>query len=351
MAPKRSTISGRIQSRSSDKVIVRRERGKVAQRAFRQRQIDAIKSLREENQALRAAIVAIDDAANLYDPKVLNKTVETARQLVDVLEQQQATESAATQVIEKNKTAHEADVVDNVHISRNVEDYLPAAFSGNISRQTHHDHGSDIEGHLPSTSFDQQIRLTGAPLDIVPYLGAEAYTVAGQIHWVTLAYSYSAVKAMRHPNPPKEAYIYVTKIFGNVLRRISIEGILDILHGRLIYRKNGFMTGDEHSARDPSLGRALMLSAMDQCAPTPKWYYLTAFDVADRVRQDLGSGFAMFEATLSGNINDGRASVMRELMRELALKAVCFGDGARWDPDDITAAIRRWVAETSGFDY
>ncbi|ORY57595.1 uncharacterized protein BCR38DRAFT_502175 [Pseudomassariella vexata] len=49
---------------ADDEIKQRRERGKISQRAFRQRQIDTTRELREENGKLRAAIASISGAAS-----------------------------------------------------------------------------------------------------------------------------------------------------------------------------------------------------------------------------------------------------------------------------------------------
>ncbi|KAK3328221.1 hypothetical protein B0T19DRAFT_461632 [Cercophora scortea] len=58
----------------------RRERGRRAQRAFRQRQIDTIRELRDENQALKDAINEISRAATSGD-FALQRAIEKARRL------------------------------------------------------------------------------------------------------------------------------------------------------------------------------------------------------------------------------------------------------------------------------
>ncbi|KAJ9143810.1 hypothetical protein NKR23_g6276 [Pleurostoma richardsiae] len=59
----------------------RRERGRLAQRAFRQRQIETIRALREENQALRDAIDTVSQAAARGDDGALRAAIQSARRI------------------------------------------------------------------------------------------------------------------------------------------------------------------------------------------------------------------------------------------------------------------------------
>lgn len=323
---------------------IRRERGRLAQRAFRQRQIDTIRELRRENLALREAVSAICNAVP-RGRSTLDNAIRHAQQLID------AHPSEASPI------TSEADRIQfgaNSHSEQSIQH-----LTGHNGVENSHQHGPNEQSEPPlwvhpgvfpgnpPFDADRHITITGAPPDIIPYLGAAAYSVAGQIHWVTMAYSYSAIKALRSTNPPPEARGYATKIFGEVLRRVTVDGLFEILHGRLMYRRNGFMTGHEHPARDPSLGRALMLSVIEQCAPTPKWCYLTSFNVADRLSKLLGSEFTRFEETLSGKSSERRSGIMRKFMRELASAAFCYGDGPRWSPENVASIARQWLLETN----
>ncbi|KAK3685195.1 hypothetical protein B0T22DRAFT_517070 [Podospora appendiculata] len=75
----------------------RRERGRRAQRAFRQRQIDTIRELREENQALKDAINEISRAAAGSGDMALQRAIDNARRLAGNIDQQPAEENSASE--------------------------------------------------------------------------------------------------------------------------------------------------------------------------------------------------------------------------------------------------------------
>ncbi|KAK9781474.1 hypothetical protein SCAR479_01345 [Seiridium cardinale] len=320
---------------AADNAKTRRERGKLAQRAFRQRQIDTIGDLREENKRLRDAIVSICRAA-AADETTLGLAIRDARKVAHIEDGEEAL-GALAQPSEDHEARHSDLLAGGPHGFDFFDPYQAQPQRHNLPNM----------GNISSFDADCYLNITSAPEDIAPFLGSAAYSVAGQIHWVTLAYSYSVIKALRTATPSSDACRFASRIFGRVLRQISLEGLLAILHARLVYRKEGLLTGNDHPARDPRLAKALMLSIVDLCAPEPKRCFLSAFDVADRLRDELGAEFPVFEAVLCGKVTDYRSAIMRDIMRELASKAICYGDGPRWNPHDVVSVSRRWFSESN----
>ncbi|KAK6086639.1 hypothetical protein SCUP515_00205 [Seiridium cupressi] len=316
-----------------------------AKRAFRQRQIDTISDLREENKRLRDAIVSICRAA-AADETTLGLAISDARKVAHIEDSEEAL-GALAQPSEDHETRHSDLLVGGAH---GFGVYDPYHHLHPVVQAQPQRHNLPNMGNISSFDADRYLNITSAPEDIAPFLGSAAYSVAGQIHWVTLAYSYSVIKALRTATPSSDACRFASRIFGRVLRQISLEGLLAILHARLVYRKEGLMTGDDHPARDPRLAKAFMLSIVDMCAPEPKQSFLSAFDVADRLREELGAEFPVFEAVLCGKVTDYRSAIMRDIMRELASKAICYGDGPRWNPDDVISVSRRWFSESNALN-
>lgn len=274
-------------------------------------------SLRDETNKLKNAIITISQAAT-RDGTTLSQAIQSAQQLI-------ATEESETNAIQPDSRAYHDDT-SPVGI-----EYLPeddgndAELFRRITTVEHDEpqqNHSDTLGDFLSLHADRHITITSAPADIAPFLGAAAYSVAGQIHWVAMAYNYAAVKALRNADVSTEAYGQAARTFGPALRKISVDNLLGILQSRLVYRQNGVMTGVGHPARDPSLGKKLMMSLIKQSAPTPKKPYLTAFAVADRLRACLGSGFVDFEDILSSGSVDFRTPIMKATMKDLASKAI-----------------------------
>ncbi|KAH7040933.1 uncharacterized protein B0I36DRAFT_358161 [Microdochium trichocladiopsis] len=74
----RGSTSGATEP-ASDEISVRRERGKLAQRAFRQRQIDMIRILKDENAKLKDAISTISTAAYRSQRELKDAITEACR--------------------------------------------------------------------------------------------------------------------------------------------------------------------------------------------------------------------------------------------------------------------------------
>jgi hypothetical protein len=199
--------------------------------------------------------------------------------------------------------------------------------------------------HVPWFEPDRHLKLVGAPPDIVPFLGLHAYSVAGQIFWFAIAYIYSAIKALVGPSPPPDAHVVASSVFGLALRNFSLPNLLAILHGRLLFRKQGWIAGD-HDGRNADPTKALFSSPLDTYGPLLTNTYRDASDVENHLREKLGSNFATFEATLRGQQGVQQTSLMKGLMTVLARSAICFGDGPRWKLDLVGAIANRWMEES-----
>ncbi|KAI1880958.1 hypothetical protein JX265_001198 [Neoarthrinium moseri] len=365
-------LSQRSSQSPEDEVKCRRERGKLAQRAFRQRQIDTIRSLKERNQKLCDAISTIGQAAAVGNA-ALSKAIADAQRLALSNTSADAAEDIQNQKESDEDLSASHGESEMSNDCRIMKQYLFDSTSLKIQQQERQNpsvamvlstenHGfctpastggptADINyDFYAGLEADRNIMIAWAPPDIKPFTGAAAYTVAGQIHWVTLAYSYAAVKAVRDcpNNRSSEAFEFVNQGYGEALRHVSLDSLYDLVHGRLLFRTQGFIAG-EHAARDPDLGKAMTLSIIATYSPRPSSDYLTAFDVAEGLRTLLGSRYTSFEDTLTGRITDDRVRIMRSLMKFLARRGVCFGDGPRWRQDDLSEVCERWLIETYSF--
>ncbi|KAI0133466.1 hypothetical protein BJ170DRAFT_606401 [Xylariales sp. AK1849] len=371
------TSAKRVQDTPHDSaasVNHRRERGKLAQRAFRQRQIETIQDLKDENKKLRDVIEGISKAAT-QNHTALCQAIREARGIISIDDGARDTctpqgfEDIGEQSVVPPKAVDIAQLpVEPSHCtSRSTQnpprDELqfhqdrglcgPTEATG-LTLGSQHMQQAAPESSQPFSVLDSNLRfeadrhisIVGAPADIVPFLGPMAYTVAGQIHWIAIAYAFSAIRALRKSNPPPDAVATATGVFGLVLRQVPLDDLVTLLHGRLSFRRTGFIAGD-YPAFDPAACKTAILSALEKYGSMPKTRPLTAFEVEHRLRVRLGDGFATFEATLS-NIDTGCTAIMKRLMTALARQATCYGDGPRWSPDTVTAIADQWIAETRG---
>ncbi|ETS78110.1 hypothetical protein PFICI_10172 [Pestalotiopsis fici W106-1] len=317
----------------------RREKGRLAQRAFRQKQIDTIRILKDENQKFRDAIAAISAAAAgnqtalghaIEDAQILAGTGRQGSKVVGRVESNPSSNEAADSSIEAapKSPVCEEDVIGP------VDDWS-------------HQNNFEAANLLPSPSNDLALKITGAPEEIAPYLGPAAYSVAGQIHWIAIAYSYASAKALREAASSLHLNKDSSRAFGKTLQYVTIDDVLCVLRGRLMYRKQGFMAGDENQGHDPWMAKVVMMTIVQNCAPSDSNLLFTAFDVADCLRCELGDRFAQLEAALAGTATDSWAAVTREFVRELAFQAICYGAGPRWRIEHVVEAAQRWAVGTS----
>ncbi|KAJ1337802.1 sterol regulatory element-binding transcription factor 1 [Microdochium nivale] len=327
----RSNTSGATEP-ASDEISVRRERGKLAQRAFRQRQIDMIRILKDENAKLKESILNISTAAYKSQRELKDAIAEACRiaelnpsasvrdgspgQGEDDFEQH---DSVVTTQSPRPASAHPhlssspfgqfnpgsspwtsaplelrsqyASDPQPGLIGHSLYGFEPTHNQGYVN--SHADHFASSMGHgstMPMngmrnasiasfssvyshgfsettprgaspdmTAFDQSVHssvfthssptraeasLTPSqlhtPEDILPYLGARAYTVAGQVHWASLGYAWQVLRTleMSYPNPSSEILGTVYGLFHiDATNPQSVSVVKDHLYRRLAFRK------------------------------------------------------------------------------------------------------------------
>lgn len=88
---------------------------------------------------------------------------------------------------------------------------------------------------------DRPINLTNPPPDIMPYMGAGAYTLAGQIYWAAMAFGFHTLRTISTtPTPPPAAVVHAMDVFAFTLKRVAIPQIMGLIHARLIFRRYGY---------------------------------------------------------------------------------------------------------------
>ncbi|KAI1458757.1 hypothetical protein F4805DRAFT_466611 [Annulohypoxylon moriforme] len=395
--PKESRL-GRAEA--PDSITARRERGKLAQRAFRQRQIDTIRTLEGENQKLRKAISDISAAARQGDV-ALSLAISTACRAAG-LPVSDADDQPALTNSEDSGWSSNDDVVnvspippapvpsddDNIfnylipsHDDKEVVDDWSQFFPTGDS-DTHvspnnldvFDSGidmttsptlSNLNPPLNTTTDistftfepDRAIHLTNPPPDIVPYMGDGAYTLAGQMYWTAMAFGFQAIKAIISTStPPPAAVDIVSDIFTHTLKHIALPKIMYLMHARLAFRRYGYfhLASDENweaiksflDPTGPSRIHALLSDSLHQ-AGVRKDDYLTPLNVERRLRDRFRDAYPVFEAALRGRAMAAEhVACMRQLMRVVSRQSLCFGDGPRWRPESVDALASAWERST-----
>ncbi|KAI1777416.1 hypothetical protein F4818DRAFT_410263 [Hypoxylon cercidicola] len=398
----KDSISG--QANAPGHITARRERGKLAQRAFRQRQIDTIRSLEDENQKLRDAITAICDVA-AQDNAALSLAISNARKIagLPIAEVERQPSAPAMSSDDSGwSSSDSSDGIANVTPPISLEDdnldFALSSYDGNESNEVWSQllpadnsamYGPSTDSKMLDTGVDismlssmytgEQISSTGAfaswpdpnadrplqfvnpPPDIVPYLGAGTYTLAGQLYWTAVAFGFQAIRAISEsPSPPPAAVNIVTKLFTYTLRQVALPQIMYVMHARLLFRRYGYFQPPANGsiddrqywswALDPAVTAEICaeLGRRFQKAGIRKDDFLTPLDVERRLRDRFRDGYVVFEAALKGQaLAEEHVACMRRLMQIMSRQSICFGDGPRWRPESVETLINGWEMNTS----
>ncbi|KXJ97273.1 hypothetical protein Micbo1qcDRAFT_170979 [Microdochium bolleyi] len=327
--------TGGVTESGSDEVSVRRERGKLAQRAFRQRQIDMIRILKDENAKLKEAILSISTAAYRSQRDLKDAITEACRiaelnpsgtgrdgspgQGDDDFDHHHHGSGSVSTHSPRPSSAQPLSSSSYAHFnpssspwsSSSLELRSPHAStpqSGLVNHgvygfETAHNHGYMNNNHgelfvqpmghvstmplnemrnmstasFPSMysqgyaeppprgrtpemiAFDPSMNTSGvsqisptrpehgpaashprAPDDIMPYLGARAYSVGGQVYWASLGYAWQILRTleMSYPSPSPEILGTIYSLFHiDVTSPQSVSVVKDHLYRRLAFRK------------------------------------------------------------------------------------------------------------------
>ncbi|RYO74140.1 hypothetical protein DL766_005630 [Monosporascus sp. MC13-8B] len=356
-------------SGTENTVTLRRERGKRAQRAFRQRQIDAIRGLQEENQRLRDAIAKIGGAVS-HSESPLIEVIGDACRIAGVEAPRSISSSESPQSVAGNRrfdlsaplldkrgevevsagpplgwteTNHQGLVRQN---SPGIEYQDQLVSNGDLDSATGRRDNSENGGiefgsedgwspnPIPPMTWapERVLPLADPPPDIIPYLALRPPTNSG---------------------PPAEDAVATTlDVFYATVRREKLPLIQNLLHARLQFRRRGYLeAGTAHPARRDPVAHALyadQIVAELERVGARKRDFLTPFDVAARLRAQLGEAeYPVLEAALCGSPRSSEhVPLVRQLVRMITRNAMCFGDSPRWTPEAISRVAASWLAGT-----
>ncbi|KAI8961225.1 hypothetical protein F5Y11DRAFT_327343 [Daldinia sp. FL1419] len=381
-----------------DYIAARRERGKLAQRAFRQRQIDTIRSLEDENRKLRKAISAISDAADRSDV-ALSRAIVEARKIAGIAAPQSKrklpeptmpdlNDSSWSSVapVENSVTTPPPEsngLIDFSSPSLDMSDgennwsqFLSAgSLDADGSTVNFGSFGSELDmampnfeyvavptapTEIPSATFepDRAIHITDPPPDIVPYMGAGAYTLSGQLYWAALAFGFQALRAIiSSATPPPVAIDIVTQQWFFTSKRMALPQIMRLMHARLVFRRYGYfhLASDKYAEEikgflDPNLVERLSVALRDDVEKSgfKKDDFLSPVDFEKELRQRFRDQYPIFEAALKGQaFAKEHVACMRKLIQLMSRQAVCFGDGPRWRPESVDTLVDGWTMSLS----
>ncbi|KAB5531172.1 hypothetical protein GE09DRAFT_1251739 [Coniochaeta sp. 2T2.1] len=404
----------------------RRERGRLAQRAFRQRQIDTIRAINDENQELKDAIDRIARASAFIRPgsgeSDLVAAVQHARHVarLDVAIEDHRNRRSSSgggghhssddaesnahnlrpslrqsrQSASSTSTAASIGTVDPSIITgphnhhwgglstshssdeTSLEELLdwpqpsPQPLSSSQSYPTH----PSLAAHAapsprltygllfnhqqappppPSLAYSSSRtrRVTSPPPDIAAYLGPASQTFSGTLFWSALSYAYHAVRAAIRLPPPipttsgetiTNIHLQVTpthpnedahNVFASVLQYTTLGQLHDLLHARLLFRRQGWVPADHPAARDPDAWIRLHACILQhENVDIDNWW--APIDIEAYVRSRM-----LEDGGVGGGFGDARV-----VFTTLVPKGRCFGDGPRWSAELVREVVdgTRW---------
>ncbi|XXG99660.1 hypothetical protein Hte_006001 [Hypoxylon texense] len=347
----------------------RRERGRLAQRAFRKRQGKVSLDKRDETQQLKAAIGEIIRVARCDDRSELLRVIADAARVAK---------------LDTRKIADGGNGEDRERRSTNPESPLPAgrnttgSSDGALSAKSRADSqtsqdpaDSQSEWKLDSQMaalqkprmrvspqldyglwFDtnRYVRTNEPPADIVPYLGKGKSTFAGHIFWACGEHLLDLCRSVEsnasaNPRAAKEATEKIWTLVQHSPSLHNVQYIRALAEARAEFRDRGYIEGNNPAGEVDSAEHMQRLVAQDyesRGEDTTDW--LTPPDVEHYLRKRMSQeSFKYFENllyimdTYHSPLDCPLVALVRSLIQDLATSFICFGDGPRWHPDRISA--------------
>jgi hypothetical protein len=371
---------------SSDPLLLithqrRRDRGKVAQRAFRQRQSAVVQKLKEEHEKLKSLVGEIVQSAGGDDAAQLRAAIIQAGNAagldLSILDagdkENDSSYSRTSEGLSATLHPSMAELSTGNTLYADTTLALPSSFRvegepvGGYDEQTtqilhatavYNSYGQS--GHMsPRLDYglwpdqDRCPKVVLPPDDIVPFLGAGMHTFAGNIAWACLEYAYSFLReaiwkhrtAGRHSLPPGlAARTFLIQSLRPSKQLHVVAYITARIQARLEFRKLGYIRGDNPAVNmeyDQMITRRILQSFLDNGVEIDQWWSVS--DVERYTIEKMGvARFVLFQAAL-GRGEAPYIEALRPLTRALAQSFVCAGEGARWRADHIMMVVDAWT--------
>ncbi|GAP87548.2 hypothetical protein SAMD00023353_0900070 [Rosellinia necatrix] len=211
---------------AEEELIRRRERGRLSQARFRQRQAQASRETQAENERLRATIAEIVTAARRRDGNSLLAAIRAAADVAGV---------DASDLMGRDRQENKPVAAEPKSDERSGSDERPGSDGGGVPikpgvhtrsdtsprrpqwLENEHEYSPDslaMRAPPPQPSgrvsprldygiwVGSGLRVTKPPVEIVPFLGAGRYTFAGQVYWACADYTISLCRLVTSPHAP-----------------------------------------------------------------------------------------------------------------------------------------------------
>ncbi|KAI1652409.1 hypothetical protein F4813DRAFT_321371 [Daldinia decipiens] len=328
----------------------RRERGKIAQRAFRKRQNSASRDKRNETQRLKEAISKIVRVARHDDRPELVKAIQEAAGMTGLDEDivAELCDEGGNQTKRITKLSHTNTQGIPPSIGARSGWILKSQDSTTLGR------GTDI-GWM-STRLDyglwfdttRFIRVDQPPSDIIPYLGKGMSTFAGRLFWACgelLLEQCRRAELYAHTNPrvAREAREVIWNMVQHSPPLHNVRYIIALAEARREFRDRGYIEGDNPAGEIDSaliLQEQVMNDYKSKGQDTTGWLSPMAVELELGKRLSLESSRQLDQVLQiwdSNQVEGPLLDMIQSLIWKLAASYICFGDGPRWRVDRVLA--------------
>ncbi|KAK6951603.1 hypothetical protein Daesc_006125 [Daldinia eschscholtzii] len=348
----------------------RRERGKLAQRAFRKRHNKTTRDKHDETQRLKEAISKIVRVARHDDRPELVKAIREAAGVTGLDEQ------TTTELYDEGRTQAER-TAEPSQSSSGSRHTLPVVGVSSTELGTKAQgmplsigtrmgwvlktqdpaplgRGSDVE--WTSTRLDyglwfdtsRFIRADKPPSDIIPYLGKGMHTFAGRLFWACgelMLEQCRRVELYEHTNPRKarEAQEVIWNMVQHSKPLHNVRYIIALAEARREFRDRGYIEGNNPAGEIDSafiLQEQVMNDYKSKGEDTTGWLSPMAVELELRKCLSLESSRRLdrvLQTWDSNQVEGPLLDMIQSLIWKLAASYICFGDGPRWRTDRILA--------------
>ncbi|KAK5677437.1 hypothetical protein LTS10_010009 [Elasticomyces elasticus] len=301
----------------------RRRRGKLAQRRYRERQVNRIKELEAQLESHHAA-------ANKQDSS--NRAVsETSEGFRPELGRPEWSFETLMKIFLRVPEA-----LPHLHRANDwalMQWLSPEAVGGGrfSPRLTY--------GILGMPSAGLQVALRQPPSDILPYLTDQTGDFARVLYWQTMDWSYETGQELYHLSQQRQ--LKLADLETHALAATFLAGGMKAVLARLDFRLGFYRQGavpSDHEGNDQaafrSLHRKMLFQLQRQNINMQE--YLDATEVESLLQQHLHVLEPGWRP--SGNHGD-HSAVADELVSRLKSVAICLGEGPRWRQDVVLAFV------------
>uniref|UniRef100_A0A8H7K4R5 BZIP domain-containing protein n=1 Tax=Bionectria ochroleuca TaxID=29856 RepID=A0A8H7K4R5_BIOOC len=306
----------------------RRERGRQSQAAFRKRQAQFNRDLKNKNHQLTRSIEKVLDCIQGDERSDLLDAVSDMARTAGI----NSSHEGGQGLEEGDRLAnwYTNDLAVGSNGGLNDEFMLPD------KPPKLHYNGMRLDPfHYMSISLP--------PEDIAPYLGAGSNTFASRLFWFMLEHSQG-----RCENNHEEPMQFHQRIVGHsqAMEGVSLSFAQTMVEARLQHRRTGFVAAEIASAAELDLSMVICTKVQEEYEKKgdnmTQW--MSCQGVEEHIQEILGED--TFTRLQGAFLENGHPFVKKEVEKlycKLYDTFVCFGDGPRWTIDTVNELVFEWI--------